>query len=154
MSMSTNIDDLPGPVPEELEYDEEEQEYDYENENDRYDSYENSYEEQDEDKPLTKELFFEQPPKIKMNIRKRKETFVDESDMFDTLKKEVNEENLLLVVFFYLATTSMADEYTKKLLNMVSFNVSSSLTLNIIKAVLLLVIFILAKYFILPYLRV
>ena len=152
MSMSTNIEDLPGPTPEE---------YDYENENQRQDN-EDEYEYDDgryedfredevlDERQIPKEVFYEQPQKIKMNIRKRK-TQKEEEDLFETIKKEVNEENLLIAIFLYLATTNIADEYTKKLLNMTSFNISSSFTLNIIKCVLLLVLFILVKHFVLPY---
>ena len=144
--MSTNIDDLPGPAPEENEY---ENEYDYDDNYEQEEDYEEFIDNQ-EDKPLPKEVYYEQPQKIKMNIRKRKEAKEDD-DLFETIKKEVNEENLLIAVFLYLATTNIADEYTRKLVNMTSFNIGSNFTLNIVKCVLLLILFILVKNFVLPY---
>lgn len=147
--MSTNIDDLPGPTPEENAYDNE-NEYDYEDNNYGEEEDYEEFMDNQEEKPLPKEVYYEQPQKIKMNIRKRKEAKEDE-DLFETIKKEVNEENLLIAVFLYLATTNIVDEYTKKLVNMTSFHISSSFTLNIIKCVLLLIVFILVKNFVLPY---
>ena len=91
-----------------------------------------------------------------MDIKKiNKETNKNEElGVFDIIKSEVSEENLLILIVLYIASTSLIDEYVKKLLNLISFNTSSSLFVNILKCVILLLVFVLAKYLLLPYIRV
>jgi hypothetical protein len=161
--MSTNIDDLPGPSPDESEYEEHQQEHQYEEYDDdmqddnqtQYNQTQYNQAQYNQANPrLHKETLYEQPSKIKMDIKKvqkRKDTLEDDS-MFDILKREVSEENLLLLIVLYLASTSLVDEYAKKALNMISFN-TSSFAINIIKCVILLLVFILAKNYLLPYIK-
>lgn len=147
MSMSTNIADLPGPKPEEYDEDEyiQEDEYEYEEEQDM----------EEFNQPPSREMYYEQPPAIQMNIKKvkRKELKEEDDSMFDIIRKEVNEENLLILVILYLASTSLLDEYAKKVLTLVSFN-HSSMFVNIVKCVILLLVFILVKNYLLPYIKV
>jgi hypothetical protein len=143
--MSTNIADLPGPKPEEYEEDEYVQEDEYEEEPNM---------EEFNHQP-SREMYYEQPPDIQMNIKKvkRKEQKEQDESMFDMITKEVNEENLLILVILYIASTSLLDEYAKKLLTLVSFN-HSSMFVNIVKCVILLLAFILVKNYFLPYIKV
>jgi hypothetical protein len=144
--MSTNIADLPGPAPEDIE------------DNISQESFEDVREriEPQTQRQIPKEKLYEQPSRIKMDIKKiNKETNKNEElGVFDIIKSEVSEENLLILIVLYIASTSLIDEYVKKLLNLISFNTSSSLFVNILKCVILLLVFVLAKYLLLPYIRV
>jgi len=144
--MSTNIADLPGPAPEDIE------------DNISQESFEDVREriEPQTQRQIPKEKLYEQPSRIKMDIKKiHKETIKNEElGVFDIIKSEVSEENLLILIVLYIASTSLIDEYVKKLLNLISFNTSSSLFVNILKCVILLLVFVLAKYLLLPYIRV
>ena len=150
MSMSTNIADLPGPVPEDIEEIPEEIHYqDYQDDN-HHDDH-NEYIRENNSRPPAKEIYYEQPTSMKMDIKKlnKKEHF-EEQGTFDILRKEINEENLLILVVLFIATSPYADVYTKKLLELFSFNTTSSFTFNIIKCVALLIIFIVIKLYVLP----
>ena len=150
MSMSTNIADLPGPGPEDIEESPEEIHYqDYQDDN-HHDDH-NEYIRENNSRPPAKEIYYEQPTSIKMDIKKlnKKEHF-EEQGTFDILRKEINEENLLILVVLFIATSPYADVYTKKLLELFSFNTTSSFTFNIIKCVALLIIFIVIKLYVLP----
>jgi hypothetical protein len=140
--MSTNIADLPGPKPEEFE----DEEYEYEEEM-------MEEEELQPQQQLPREAYYEQPSSIKMDIKKVKRKVQEEESMFDMIKREVNEENLLILVILYIASTSLLDEYAKKVLSFVSMNNSSSMIVNIVKCVMLLLVFIIAKNYLLPYLK-
>lgn len=143
MSMSTNIADLPGPKPEEFE----DEDYEYEEE-DVMDEQEDIPQQQ-----LQREVFYEQPSSIKMDIRKAKRKVQEDESMFDMIRKEVNEENLLILAILYIASTSLVDDYARKVLSFMSLSNSSSMVVNIVKCVLLLLVFILVKNYLLPYLK-
>jgi hypothetical protein len=155
MSMSTNIADLPGPAPEDNE------------DNISQEAFEDVQErrrmeqpplrpQQHQQQPIQKEVLYEQPSKIKMDIKKINKTKsqVKESSMFDIIKKEVNEENLLILIVLYIASTSLIDEYARKLLSLMSFNTFNSFTVHVVKALGLFILFIMAKYFLLPYIKI
>lgn len=142
--MSTNIADLPGPKPEEFE----DEEYEYEEEDDVMD-----YQQELPQQQVPREVYYEQPSSIKMDIRKAKRKVQEEESMFDMIRKEVNEENLLILVVLYIASTSLVDDYAKKVLSFMSMNNSSSMVVNIVKCVMLLLVFILVKNYLLPYLK-
>jgi hypothetical protein len=148
--MSTNIEDLPGPSPDETEHEEYQQEHQYEEyEDDIQNDNQTQYYQEN-----PRERLYEQPSKIKMDIKKvqkRKDTLEDTS-MFDVLKREVSEENLLVLIVLYIASTSLVDEYAKKALNIISFN-TSSFAVNVVKCIILLLVFILAKNYLLPYIK-
>ena len=133
MSMSTNIDDLPEPI----------------------DEIDMDVEEFEQTTPITPTPTLTPiitPSSIKMDIKKVNNNNKDEG-IFDVIKSEVNEKNLLILILFFIASISFFDEYIKKLLLSLSFN-TNSLTLAIVKSILLLLLFILAKYFLLPYIKV
>lgn len=143
--MSTNIDDLPGPS------DEMNMDIDMGMDMDM-DMELEEFEQTISDTPTSTPNFIPTltPSTIKMDIKK-----VNNKDegLFDIIKSEVNETNLLIIILFFIASISFFDEYIKKLLISLSFN-TNSLTLAIVKSILLLLIFILAKYFLLPYIKV
>jgi len=144
--MSTNIADLPGPKPEEFE----DEEYEYEEELNEEEDI------QPQTQPrmqLQREDYYEQPSSIKMDIKKVKRKEQEDESMFSIIQKEVNEENLLILVILYIASTSLVDEYARKVLSLMSFNNSSSMIVNIVKCVILLLAFILIKNYLLPYLK-
>ena len=161
MSMSTNIADLPGPLPEDIE--EVSQNFEQHPENDNRPEFNGNRHEDETDgfyaenyMSQPKEVYYEQPSSIKMNIKKvnknQKEEFGEQS-IVDMLRREINEENLLVLIILFIATTPYADEYTKKFLSLFSFNTNSSFAFNIIKCSLLLLIFILVKIYILPQIK-
>lgn len=159
MSMSTNIADLPGPAPEEYE---QEMREEFEDAREQREQREQRVQEQDikpppqQQRPIAKEALYEQPSRIKMDVKKihkKQQEKVEEQSMFSLIKSEVSEENLLILVVLYIASTSLIDEYVRKLLSLASFN-PSSFAVNILKCVILLLVFILAKHFLLPYIRV
>lgn len=161
MSMSTNIADLPGPTPEEYE------------DNISEESFDDVPDKQSEQQPIftqqqqqqqspqlmnmqKEQVLYEQPSRIKMDVKKvnkKQQNLSEETSMFDIIRSEVSEENLLILIILYIASTSLIDEYAKKVLTMISFNVSS-LSLNIVKAIGLLLLFIIAKHFLLPYIKI
>ena len=144
MSMSTNIADLPGPLPDETEdiYTDEEQQYQ------ELEEYENT----DYVNNEKKEILYEQPSSIKMDIKKTQK-YIDEQNILKIIKSEVNEENLLILIVLYVATTNMVNQYAKKLLSIISFE-SSINTINIVKCLILLIGFIVIKRYILPYFKI
>jgi hypothetical protein len=148
MSMSTNIADLPGPIPEDNE-DNVSQEEEFEDVEDRH--MEQSPQKQ---LPIKKEVLYEQPSIIKMDIKKvNKKSQDKESSIFDIIKNEVNEENLLILILLYIASTSLVDNYARKVLSFMSFNTFNNVTVNIVKALGLCLLFIIVKYFLLPYIK-
>ena len=154
MSMSTNIADLPGPAPEEHEDNIQEE---FEDVQERREIEKPQQRPQSRQSvPVQKEALYEQPSRIKMDIKKvnKAKAKVAELSTFDFIRKEVSEENLLILVVLYIASTSLIDEYVKKLLTLASFNTSSTFAVTILKCVILLLLFILAKHFLLPYIRV
>lgn len=143
MSMSTNIADLPGPEPDDFE------------DNVSHESFEDvqKREPQIQRRQIPQEKLYEQPSRIKMDIKKinKEKNKTDERGIFDIIKSEVNEENLLILIILYVASTSLIDDYVRKLLSIMSFNTSS---IFIVKCVILLLVFVLAKHILLPYIRV
>jgi hypothetical protein len=145
--MSTNIADLPGPAPEDMD------------DNVSQESFEDvreRIEPQVQRRQIPKEKLYEQPSRIKMDIKKvnKAKDRTEERGVFDIIKNEVSEENLLILIVLYIASTPLIDDYVKKALNIMAFNTSSSLVVNILKCVILLLVFILAKHLLLPYIRV
>lgn len=165
--MSTNIADLPGPTEE--EYDNNTYEENYENTSIQERNVENENENENEDEPkynyekpkfIEKNELYEQPTKIKMDIKKLNQinnnnnnNNTQEKGIFDIVTGEVTEENLLILIILYIASSSLLDEYVKHILTMISFNISN-FNMNIAKAIGLLLLFIIFKIFLLPYIRV
>lgn len=141
-TMSTNISDLPGPS-DETDY-EQEQEPQYRQEP------EPQYREQYREHRQEPERYRE-PYRESKSVRENFETI----GLFDILRKEINEENLLIFIIIFLSTSKYTDDYTRQLLSMLSFNVNtSSLTITLIKCALLLLIYVLVKNYLLVHVQI
>ena len=99
--------------------------------------------------------YFNSPehPNISHKIKK-KEKFINddktkENDTLNFITNEFNTSNVLLFTIIYLSTLPISDEYTRKLLKLLPFDLiySNSTTINIIKCFLLLIVFILIHKF-------
>jgi hypothetical protein len=154
--MSTEIADLPGPpeqefeTQEEIHYEKPQQQYHREPNRELHRNQERHY--------LPEENLYEREGEgsnVRMNIKKNQMEHFEAPGLFDIFKKEINEENVLIFIILFLSTTNYANDYTRKILSMLSFNINtSSTTITLMKCVLLLLIYIIAKNYILPYLKV
>ena len=151
MSMSTNISDLPGPTEDNESHES------FEDTRDTRDTRDTQDMDREYDEPRTRRQFsqdasYEQPSRIKMDIKKvNRQHNSENQSIFSIIKREINEENLLILFVLYVASTSLIDDYVRKFLIAMSFNTSS---LFIFKCVVLLIVFILSKNYLLPYIRV
>lgn len=131
--MSTNISDLPD--PEEIEEE----------------IYEDRHRDQESiQRPIQHINYQNHEKPIKMNIKKSSES----RSVFDSIRNEVTEENFLIFVIIFLATSHYTDT---KILSLLSFNNilnTSSSTITLMKCVLLLLLFIIVKNYLLPYIKV
>jgi len=151
MSMSTRIEDLPGPIPEDILGDlsniqmgdiqmediKDRQEIE---EQVRYNTINNK-------QPI---MYKDHPNEsnIKMDIKKRVK-FQDEnesknSDMFSFFKSQINEENALLLIVLMLASRNETDDYIKLYLK------TSDILTIVVRCVLILLLYVIFKNFVLP----
>lgn len=147
MSMSTFISDLPGPKEafhEDHDQEEMEQEYaDQEYAEQEYADQEHADQEQDvQENQYIVEKFDE--PEYKGIIKKKNKK---ESMEFD-LKNELNIDNLLLFFIIFSATLPQINEGIRKVLGMFMSSGYSHGFITVIKCVLLVCVFIIAKKFI------
>jgi hypothetical protein len=147
--MSTNISDLPGSGPEDL-YDEvsheQVEQYHYKNAMDERNVDINGY---DKSEPVY------QTSNISSRIKKTThedftvENEVDDKSVFNIFTKEFTKENLLMLIIIYIATLPQADEYTRKFLVMLPFNlIRSPIVVTVIKCLLLVIFLIIIKNYI------
>lgn len=143
MSMSTRIDDLPGPMDNELMDDLSQIQSDI-----------NQYPRQFD------ELVDQNQTNVKMNIKKRvhfkddtNEELDDfeeeESDLFQYIKSQISEENVLIFVILIMASRPEFDNYMTKLPLISNYILESSIMTSILKAIILLIIYILFKRYVL-----
>lgn len=143
MSMSTRIDDLPGPMDNELMDDLSQIQSDI-----------NQYPRQFD------ELVDQNQTNVKMNIKKRvhfkddtNEELDDfeeeESDLFQYIKSQFSEENILIFVILIMASRPEFDNYMTKLPLISNYILESSIMTSILKAIILLIIYILFKRYVL-----
>lgn len=147
--MSTRIDDLPGPPqmsPDEIVQS-----------NTQHNSNSNSTNLHDD----TKYEERNNETNIKANIKK-KVHFSDEIEYLenkneysitDWLKSEINEENLMFVILIYLAGLPSLDNQILRIPYVEQY-LGNEFILGIIKALILLIIFVISKRYILPKLKV
>jgi hypothetical protein len=136
-AMSTSIEDLPGPLPQELTR---------ELRND-ISGMSNDFNSVDLQVQPTNS-------NIHANVKKRV-TFEDEhenQDLLSSLKSEINEENILLAAVLLAAALPQFTQYVKDFPLIGSYATSDFMT-SIIKAAILVIVFILFKLFILPKIR-
>lgn len=117
-SMSSKIDDLPSP--------------------------------RDEDSTLASEdstmYVKESPSNVKLDIKKK--VRFEEESLMSKLKSEINEENLLVFLFLFIANSPQYNEYASSAPFMSTFSNSGFLVVG--RALLLLIAFVIAKTFLLP----
>ena len=122
MSMSTRIDDLPGPIPKEVQQEIQQMQHD------------------------ATEIQ-EVPSNIRMNMKKRVH-FAEDFEQL-SLSSFLNEENLFVYGFFVLASLPSLSSHVQKL-PIVGAYASGDLMTGLLKAAVLLVLFVLAKVYALP----
>lgn len=151
MSMSTRIEDLPGPIPEDVLEDLSDIQNNIRQETEqqlKHNTIQNKHISDVKEYEMYKDVPSES--NIKMNIRKRvkfedkKQTQDENLGIFSFLKSQINEENALLLIFLILASRNEMDNYIKL------YTKSSDFFTNIIRCVLILLIYILFKHFLLP----
>jgi len=123
MSMSTKIDDLPGPIPLEVQHDLE------------------------QIRETTASEIKEVPSNIKASLR-RKVHFADESEQL-SLVSFLNEDNLFVYGFLVLASMPTVTVYVQSL-PIIGAYASSDIMTSLIKGAVLLVLLILTKIYVLP----
>ena len=148
MAMSTNISDLPGSSPEEsseISHEQVEQ-YHYKKNQDERNIEMNGY---DNSEPIY------QTSNISSHIQKKThedftvESVNDDQSIFNIFTKEFTKENLLILTIVYIATLPQADEYTRKFLVMLPFNlIRSPIIVTVVKCLLLVLILIIIKNYI------
>ena len=147
MSMSTKIEDLPGSSP----------------------SIQQPLQQQPLQQPNISQQQFAQSVQqlsnspVQIDVKK-KVKFKDEDEVFEIdsneppkktsffqkIKAEFNEENILLLIFLYIASTSYLDGYIT-LMPVVGPYTTVPGLFTVIKSVILLLMFIISKIFLLPY---
>jgi len=141
MSMSTRIDDLPG----EME--------------DLNDISQIQDDINRDPRPIN-EIVDQNGSNVRMNIKKRVHFKEDddeneeeddeyESDLFQYLKFQFSEENILIFVLLIISSRSEFDNYMTRLPFISSYIMESSVMTTILKAIILLIIYILFKRYIL-----
>jgi ABC-type Zn2+ transport system substrate-binding protein/surface adhesin len=149
--MSTFISDLPG--PKEVfheEYDEEHEDRNEEHHQDRQDR-QDEYEEQDQEQEHKSQTVhvenFDESEYTGIIKKKNTKESKKQSMEFD-LKNELNIENLLLFFIIFSATLPQLNEGIRKVLGMFMSSGYSHGFITVIKCILLVSVFIIAKKFI------
>jgi hypothetical protein len=144
--MSTKIDDLPGPMNNELMDDLSQIQSDINQNPRQFD-----------------ELVDQNQTNVKMNIKKRVhfkdqdqyeeleelEELEEETDLLQYIKSQFSEENVLIFVILIMAARPEFDNYMTKLPLISNYILESSIMTSILKAIILLIVYILFKRYIL-----
>lgn len=91
---------------------------------------------------------------ITASIHKKKESKIDNTrnisdSYYDQIMSYVTKENILLLIILYLATMRQSDEYTRRLLINLPFNLAhNAFASNIIKCLILVIIYLIVKEYI------
>lgn len=152
MSMSTKIDDLPGPLDNDIINDLSQIQNDMQNDhrhiNNQYiDHLNESNSNQSNIKmDIKKKVHFREP------LEDDKSEIENDKDLpfFEYIKSQINEENLLIFLMLIVVTRSELDQYTKTLPVVGIYAESSNIISTIIKCFIILLIFIFAKKYFLP----
>lgn len=140
MSMSTRIDDLPGPPPERAITPPPPVQM-------REMRDESIYQEKDHGSNVTANI---------KRVSFSPEIDYDEPEkegLLTTIKNEINEENLFILLIIYIATTQNISSYISKL-PFVGIYANDSILGGFMKAIILFMIYIILKIFILPKIRI
>jgi hypothetical protein len=163
--MSTRIEDLPGPIPEDIM--------------DDIQNIQNNIRQQQLDDEIVRQNTMlnrqtsvdpdvyrdiPQQSNVTMNVKKRvkfREEDIDETleqpknkDTFTIIRDEINEENLLLLIIMILASRDDFDKYIKNIPVVSSYLTDSFVLLTITRCLLLLVLYIAFKHLVLPKIKI
>lgn len=138
MSMSSMIEDLPGPQEEEISDSQTDNDQPYEHQqHQQHHQQHQQYIQPEIEKYTTKEMFTE--PITSTIKKKRNDSVVTQ------IKSEVNTYNILLIVILYISCMPESNDLIRKLLlNFTSVGYSHTI-ITIIKCVLLVILFIIIK---------
>jgi hypothetical protein len=141
--MSTKIEDLPGPLPDDVQNDI----------NELQGEMNNAI---DED-PRLYERVEPNQSNIRLNVSKKQVHFANddntESGVLSNLKSEINEENSLLMIILIVATLPKIDRFVRQIPFVQSY-ITNDLMISFFKAALLVVAFIILKRYLLPKLKI
>jgi len=168
MSMSTKIEDLPGPIPEEVRNDLNNIQNNFSRQN--KDQYEDDIVRQNTlqnsqliEQRVNPEMYRQSPQEsnIQLNIKKRVK-FQDEDDnkekasegFLTFIQNQVNEDNLLLLLVLIVSSRTDLDPYIKNLPVVGGQLTDSLILLTIVRCFLLLIVYILFRQYILPKIKV
>ena len=142
MSMSSMIDDLPGPQESPQEFISQQQETQAETQAEMHPKYINNDHINNNNERPVKEIIetFDQSP-IKLEIKKKS------SGILDDIKNEFNSNNLLILIILYISTMPESNEIIRKILSSFSNSAYSHMVVTILKCILLLLILILVRKF-------
>ena len=139
MSMSTNINDLPG--PEEVQNDEVPSFVD-----DRTNQMANMN--NNVNVNLNRNDSRLQNSNITADIHKKPKDKFEKSNgsYYDLILSSINKENILLLIILYIATLRQSDEYTRKILLNIPFNLANhSFASTLIKCIALVILYLIIK---------
>lgn len=137
-SMSTKIDDLPGPIPEHIR--------------------EDLTQIQNEIPQLPPVIVNDNQSNIKVDIKKKVQfkdekevnnTITESKNLFSFIQSQITEENLLLLIVLMIASRSEIDRYMIQLPLIGEPLLNSNILLTIAKAIIILICYIAFKTFIL-----
>lgn len=168
MSMSTKIEDLPGPIPEEVRNDLNNIQNNFSRQRPQYDddivrqnTLQNS---QLTESVINPEMYRQSPQEsnIQLNIKKRvkfkdetkDETTEKETGILTSIQDQVNEDNLLLLLLLIVSSRTDLDPYIKNLPGLGSHLTDSLILVTIVRCFLLLVVYIVFRQYILPKIKV
>jgi hypothetical protein len=160
MSMSTYISDLPGPQEEEYApvenvevYHEDDHEHVTEHEREHEPHKKNTLKHEKESDVFLKEHLENydntQDSPIKVNIKKKDtNTQASSPSLYESIKREFNEQNILIFILLFIATLPQSNEIIRKgLMSFANTSGYSHMSITLIKCALLLLVFILVKRF-------
>jgi hypothetical protein len=164
--MSTRIEDLPGPIPEEVignlqDIQNNIRQQQREEELLRQNTLQNS---QPISSPSPNPEVYKQEQlnsNVHMNIKKRvkfqdeiDDTDEDNVDLMSFIKNQISEENLLLLIVLVLSSRSDLDVYLKNIPMIGVYASSSDFVSTIVRCIILLIAYLLIRQYILPKIKV
>lgn len=168
--MSTKIEDLPGPIPEEVRHDLNNiqnnfrrQNQHHEDEIVRQNTLQNS-QPIDVSPQVNPEIYRQSPQdsNIQMNIKKRVK-FIDENEISETkqsdgilgfMQDQINEDNLLLLLILIVSSRNDLDPYIKNIPAIGNQLGDSLILVTIVRCFLLLVVYLAFRQYVLPKIKV
>lgn len=144
--MSTNLNDLPGPS-EKINIDDIEMYEDEDYQDNQGQGHQGQGQQQNQKQSnYRNEEYFDNVP-----LKKNESSPIGILDIISNETKYHGKENLLLLVILFISTLRYSDEYTRKIMTLLSFSVTNVTMISVIKALLLLILFIICKYYLLPF---